>query len=308
MDRDADGVLDDGEVLSTQYVCETRELVRVDAGLAGSNCPGDGAAVRSGPDTNGDGILQDSEVTRTEYVCDQVIIGDVEINSQLELLALEDVAVITGSLVISYTNSVVNVDLPALRYLGGSLTLDYLRELRNVSLPALERAGGSIEISSSPKLDRVDLGGLRDVRGDLRVSRNSELVVMEFASLENVSGDIWVNENPKLLVFGLPRLRQADDIVLWNVASSLIELPWLGRVRSFSIADSAATEVHLPALSYAWENLVIARMPRLQQLDLPVLYHVGEKFIVRDTEALVSFRCPTSRSSRASSTSGTTRG
>ncbi len=292
LDRDDDGVLDDGEVLSTRYVCETRELVRVDAGQAGSHCPGDGAAVRSGTDTNGDGILQDSEVTKTEYVCDRVIIGDVTINSQLELLALEDVAVITGNLDISYTHGIVNVDLPALKHLGGELALYYLPELRNVSLPALERVGGSIRIDRSPNLDRVDLGSLRDVPGQLHVSDNSELVAMKLSSLEIVRGSIRVEKNPKLTVFGLPRLRWVDELSLWNVAASRIELPRLERVRSLFIVDGTATELHFPTLAYTWDDLVIARMPRLQRLELPVLYQVGRKFIVRDTQALASFSLP----------------
>ncbi|MFY0569655.1 DUF7151 family protein [Archangium lansingense] len=259
---------------------------------AGTHCPGDGAAVNSGPDTNGDGILQDSEVTKTEYVCDRVILGNVTVYSQLELLALADVVAITGDLDISHTDNVVNVDLPALKHVGGDLNLDYLRELRNVSLPALERVGGSIKFSSLPKVDRLDLRALRNIGMGLRVAENPELVAMDFTSLQYLNGSMWVLKNPKLTELGLSSLRWADELILWNVATKRLELPQLYDVRALSIADGTSTELHLPALAYVRATIVIAGMKQLQRLELPVLNRVVEKFIVRDTQVLTSFSLP----------------
>jgi hypothetical protein len=69
-DANGDGVLDDGEIASTEYVCSAAStLVRVIAEPAGANCATGGLAVQSGLDTDGDHVLEDSEVLATSYVC-----------------------------------------------------------------------------------------------------------------------------------------------------------------------------------------------------------------------------------------------
>ncbi|MBZ4416057.1 hypothetical protein [Myxococcus sp. RHSTA-1-4] len=68
LDLDEDGVLDDGEVTATEYVCATA-LAHSQPETAGAHCEHGGQAVRTGPDLDGDGELDDAEVTATEYVC-----------------------------------------------------------------------------------------------------------------------------------------------------------------------------------------------------------------------------------------------
>ncbi len=73
IDTNGNGVLDQSEVTSTQYVCNgasgTAALVATTAEPAGSNCASGGEMVSAGLDTNGNGILDASEVTTTAYVC-----------------------------------------------------------------------------------------------------------------------------------------------------------------------------------------------------------------------------------------------
>jgi hypothetical protein len=70
VDKNGDGVLEDGEIESTDYVCSAAStLVRVVAEPAGANCATGGLAVQSGLDTDGDHVLEDSEVLATSYVC-----------------------------------------------------------------------------------------------------------------------------------------------------------------------------------------------------------------------------------------------
>lgn len=80
-DNDGNGVLSDGEVSSTLYVCNApgsdgangsdgqSSLVRLQAEPVSANCPQGGTKVLAGKDSNGNGVLEDSEVSSSAYVC-----------------------------------------------------------------------------------------------------------------------------------------------------------------------------------------------------------------------------------------------
>ncbi len=88
LDLDADGVLDAGEVLQTQYVCHgiagvdggdgtdgangLNSLVRVTAEPAGANCSVGGTKIETGLDADVDGVLDPLEIAQTRYVCNGV--------------------------------------------------------------------------------------------------------------------------------------------------------------------------------------------------------------------------------------------
>jgi len=75
LDQDEDGILDDGEVASTSYVCNGQgqdghsTLIDTADEPPGPNCPAGGFIVSSGLDLDDDGILDPEEVTSTEYLC-----------------------------------------------------------------------------------------------------------------------------------------------------------------------------------------------------------------------------------------------
>jgi hypothetical protein len=72
IDANQDGVLQDQEVTTVQYLCAAPArtlLVRTREETAGANCTTGGKAVLSGVDQNGDGTLSDDEVAQTTYVC-----------------------------------------------------------------------------------------------------------------------------------------------------------------------------------------------------------------------------------------------
>ena len=72
-DDNGNGLLDDGEVDSTVYVCDGAgahsTLIDVAEEPAGEFCPEGGLALHTGVDVNDDGTLQPDEITSTEYVC-----------------------------------------------------------------------------------------------------------------------------------------------------------------------------------------------------------------------------------------------
>jgi hypothetical protein len=76
LDVNADGLQNDSEVTSTQYLCNGEEglggnayVVKMVPEAAGTNCPAGGTAVLGGIDVNADGQLQSTEMTATQYVC-----------------------------------------------------------------------------------------------------------------------------------------------------------------------------------------------------------------------------------------------
>ena len=79
LDLDADGVLDVGEVLQTQYVCHGGDgsngltaLVRQTAEAAGANCATGGTKLESGLDANVNGTLDSAEIAQTRYICNGI--------------------------------------------------------------------------------------------------------------------------------------------------------------------------------------------------------------------------------------------
>ena len=77
LDANANGVLDDAEIASTDYLCnglagnDGREaLVAMNPEPAGVNCPNGGLRIDSGIDVNGNGSLDPGEITQTGFVCE----------------------------------------------------------------------------------------------------------------------------------------------------------------------------------------------------------------------------------------------
>ena len=84
LDVNSSGVLDDGEVKETTFVCNgvagavgddgapgasSTGLLRTNLEPAGVNCASGGVRIQSGPDRNADDMLDDSEVRLTSYAC-----------------------------------------------------------------------------------------------------------------------------------------------------------------------------------------------------------------------------------------------
>ncbi len=76
IDENANGVLDDAEVDTSEKVCHGSDgadgldaLIALSPEPAGDNCPGGGVRIDAGIDADGDGSLDPAEVTQTEYVC-----------------------------------------------------------------------------------------------------------------------------------------------------------------------------------------------------------------------------------------------
>lgn len=70
-DDDGNGVIEGGEVISTEYACNpsVTAIVVSSPEAAGTNCVAGGARLQTGVDRNADGTLTDAEIESTQYVC-----------------------------------------------------------------------------------------------------------------------------------------------------------------------------------------------------------------------------------------------
>lgn len=118
----------------------------------------------SQPDPEGDDFEEDGDVV--------IIAGDVKIESQLDMAALEDVDVIEGNLHIAY-RPVSRIDLPELKQVGGLVTIAYLLDLQVLRLPNLRHVG-SLNITGNP-ITSFDLRSLERSLGEVKVVNNESL-------------------------------------------------------------------------------------------------------------------------------------
>jgi hypothetical protein len=76
VDANKNGILDDNEIQSTQYICNgsngtngQNSLVKMTVEAAGTNCSFGGQKLQTGFDSNSNGILNDGEIQSTQYIC-----------------------------------------------------------------------------------------------------------------------------------------------------------------------------------------------------------------------------------------------
>ncbi len=211
-DADGSGVLDEGEIVSTSYVCTgatgadgavgVAALVTTADEPAGDNCAVGGEAVSIGTDDDGDGVLADDEVDTTVYVCDgadgadgdgsslagTIVAGDYTVANSLDAALLDGVEQITGTLTI-FGASMGDVTLPDLERVGGltvgngsTFTLDSL------SLPSLTTVDGSVNIQSLSVADWSGFDALENVGGTFTLAYPMGVTTLDaFPNLRSVS-------------------------------------------------------------------------------------------------------------------------
>lgn len=132
VDTNDDGILEDGEVLQTAYVC------------------------------NGPPVVVENGVLEGDYL----------IETSLDVALLSGVRRITGSLklgfdaegFVSRDAAITEISLPALEAVDGDISL-FADALSVLEMPSLEAVGG--RLGATAPLETVSLGGVRDVAGAL---------------------------------------------------------------------------------------------------------------------------------------------
>ncbi|QSQ12729.1 DUF7151 family protein [Myxococcus landrumensis] len=211
LDLDLDGVLDDDEVRATSRLCNPMVplLRRHREEPPGARCITGGVAVMVGGDLNGDNDLQDDEVRHTVYVCQPsaTFHGDYELRDVSDAVALQSIARVRGSLLISAPELREFIH-PGLESVEGSLTVQDNSMMTRLELPSLRFVRGDITVTDHPRLTGVTLGSIDAlgyplwVSGSLRVERNSALT--DLSGLGRVAPrlDFVLRKNNQLTVPG----------------------------------------------------------------------------------------------------------
>jgi hypothetical protein len=233
IDANGNGVLDDGEVATTSYVCSgaSGALVRIIAEPAGPHCLRGGSAIASGVDTNRDGILEDNEITTTSYVCNPVptTLADVVINTAADVTQLTDVPRIEGNLVVQAPD-LTELELPSLVTIGGDLRITKAATaLKTVRLAALTTIGGGLHVGeqfslTSVPIDELTAPLLRRV-AELTID-SGKLSTFHLDALTTVDGALDIRSSSLTAVPPFPALSRAGSVQIgFNSSMTAVQLP-----------------------------------------------------------------------------------
>jgi hypothetical protein len=293
-DEDGDGVLDAGEVESTQYRCSGEApplLTRTDVEPAGANCGDGGSAVHAGRDIDRDGVLDDGEVEHTTYACDVDTVWDGSLSVTADnAAAVGHIRVVTGNLYVDVNDApltaleIVGGDvfvrapvgaeaLPALTLIGGTL-----RVTRQAHLPALETVGGGLSCDHALAGSAFEAPALRTIGGALS-SQLSHIVAVRLRALESIGGDLELTSSYALTALELPVLVRVGGSLIVRHNEALVALDgmsWLetiaGRV-DIGLNDELE-RIALPGLETVGDGVRISEdtlttvaMPRLAETN-----------------------------------------
>lgn len=322
VDANGNGMLQDSEVTSTQYVCAgatgtagsagsqgtagntgaagKNELVLVVPEPAGSNCTYGGSAIETGIDTNGDGILESGEIdaSTTQYVCKSASIaqqlegqGDITIVDQFDAQVAHGITHVSGKLVISNTQ-LSSIDFPLLTTVDGDLVISGNSNLTSISLPSLASVGGALQIAGSGSLNSLDVSALATVSGNFTIANATYLPALPLPMLTSAGGVIIGATAVSTLAF--PSLTTlGDGGFSITTAATTLSVPVLSTVSGSVLLDHvAASTVTFPQLTSA--GSVLLQFSSVSSLSLPMLDQVGAygSWAISDNASLVAFSAP----------------
>jgi hypothetical protein len=281
-DADQDGVLGDGEVETTSYVCgESPEAVLVETRpilSGGTTCPDGGTKILAGTDSNRNGVLDPSEVTLQKNECKVkepgwIYFGDYEIRTAADVVALQGAGRITGALFVR-GSEVEQIDLPSLTSVGSSVRIFGNPKLVSFSA-AIKELGTFLQVHDNPLLTSFSISGGGEYRGDVAITHNPRLNYPRLAFYPvRIAGSLWVEDNAALQsLFGLEKVR------------------YIGR--NLSVARNASLKYsgldpQFDGPTFIGGRLTVAQNPKLQSFITPV-QTVGESIHVTENPELFEF-------------------
>jgi hypothetical protein len=206
-DADKDGVLGDGEVETTSYVCdESPEAVLVATNPllnGGATCPDGGLEILAGTDSDRDGVLDFSEVSVRRQVCKVkepgwTYFGDYDIRTAADVVALQGAGRIRGALLVR-GSEVEQIDLPSLKSVDGRVLLWGNPKLARFSA-GIEELGSIFQVHDNPLLTSVFITGDGELRGDVAITFNPLLRHLSLGyGFTRILGSVSVEDNAALL-------------------------------------------------------------------------------------------------------------
>jgi hypothetical protein len=158
----------------------------------------------------------------------EIVPGPVTIAGPADIMALQGKRAITGTLTIA---APIDVDQPAIEYVGGALELDWTGTSTRIALPALCHIGGRVRIGGQ-KLASVDLTRAREIGGELDVG-SPLLRSLVMPSLVTIDGPWWINS--QLTELAAPNLTTIrGKLLIDGSIYGAIPIPTLSRLGSLT--------------------------------------------------------------------------
>jgi hypothetical protein len=313
VDEDLDAVLDDSEITSSQYICNSATEVKC---LDGTNVPGpvqlrtaaDFAALGGVNCIDGDLMIVGTTLSTFPSVSSlDTVTGSVIVAGNASLASLDGFPNLTrigrryavqgndslvdlgalGILTRFDTIAIVgNDDLVDVAGLAPFTTIDGGLEIANnsslTSLHGLDNltrgTRNAIEIRSNRSL--ASLGALDQLRSAvlIEISGNASLPSVRLPSLEKVDVHLFINSNAAITSVELPALVTIGSVLRFqsNPALTTILAPELVLSAAVEIENNnSIATVSAPKLAYVTANFNLVNLPSLAQPNFTSLIAIG---------------------------------
>jgi hypothetical protein len=260
LDTNGDGYLQDGEVTSTQYVCNGQTAVEC----------GDGVALT----------------------------GTIAVASDADLAQLAGVNCVDGDVLIAGLSTDTMPDLPLATVTGGIVIAGNPNLTSLGGLGQLREVGGTVLVQGNDSLVDVGaLGNLTRVNAINIVGNDALTDLAGLSPLRVVHGSVTIADNPSLAsLHGMENITAIDDSFLIRSNRALTSLAGLDGLHAAGLIEVSGsdrlTDLGLTNLEKVDVRLTIATDPALTSAALPQLSAVGD-FVRFDTDgALTSIDLP----------------
>ena len=322
VDANDDGMLEDAEITSTQYVCNGSTAVRCDAtgtthmGSVTISSTSDYAQLAGVSCIDGDLLISSLDDATLPTLDPTIVTGSVVVaaNNHLTSLAglslqqvgttflvqgnpaLTDLAALTS---LTHISSIQIVNNNGLVDLAGLLPFTQLTNLgiaSNASLTSLHglenvQAISGLTIKSNSALTSLD--GLAQVRkGSVwEISGNSSLEDVSVPLLEKIDQRLLINANVALATIDLPMLASVAGTFQFDADPVLTEIRATRLLLTGSLQFQdvpSLTTVTMPKLAFATESVLFINVQSLVEPELTALSEIGADLNV-DTTQIDSF-------------------
>lgn len=166
------------------------------------------------PDSEVETGLDESRPDSDPLNCYGVVEGDHVVGTETELLDLEGIVWIDGSLTLMSLDDIGNLSsLRCLERVSGNLVIQQNANFRNLlGLDALRQVDGSVSIKYNPELLHTDhLSSLEQIGSHLMVSDNDAMTSLSLPALTQVEINTYIDDLPALEVLSMPALETANQ-------------------------------------------------------------------------------------------------
>jgi len=228
-----------------------------------------------------------ADVDAIQDVCS--IDGDLSLQAEVARIELSRLETVTGQVSIAFNSALAELHLPVLETLGepgdeeSGFLLGEAESLTRVELPALEEVS-YINVFTAPSLTEFDLTSL--ARTQRIAFAATGLTELDLPAL--TEGNIDLNANDDIEMLHVPNWT-SGSLLLWSGGKlTALDCPSLASAGAIELQDAAnLTRVSFPVLESMSGTLRVDGLPALEELSFPALT-TTQWVEVTSNDALVS--------------------